>query len=305
METLESVITGAGEIRDQNKAIVREFFAAVDNQDFGKLNELLSDDFVLKSPVLAQTWTKEDVFKDIVKYYTAFPDWKHSIEELVAEGDKVTVQVLQRGTHTASYEGIEPTGTEVTKPGVHIISLTDCRIREWWGLEEELGFMLQLGMELKRIPHSPEGKDHADPVVRQEKGMSVEEKNKAIIKKYADEQGKGNLDFIHEIVDPDFVYHYPNGQDLKGLDNLKAAITEYQIGFPDGKHEIVCQLAEADLVATSYIMTGTHTGDYMGIPPTKKQFKLTVIDICRLKDGKIVEAWVEFDPSVFPRISDI
>jgi uncharacterized protein (TIGR02246 family) len=150
METLEPTITGAGEIRDQNKAIVREFFAAVDNQDFGKLNELLSDEFVLKSPVLAQTWTKEDVFKDIVKYYTAFPDWKHSIEELVAEGDKVTVQVLQRGTHTASYEGIEPTGTEITKPGVHIITLTDCRIREWWGMEEELGFMLQLGMELKK-----------------------------------------------------------------------------------------------------------------------------------------------------------
>jgi steroid delta-isomerase-like uncharacterized protein len=150
METLESLITGAGEIRDQNKAIVREFFAAVDNQDFGKLNELLSDDFVLKSPVLAQTWTKEDVFKDIVKYYTAFPDWKHSIEELVAEGDKVAVQVIQRGTHKASYEGIEPTGTEVTKPGVHIITLTDCRIREWWGMEEELGFMQQLGMELRK-----------------------------------------------------------------------------------------------------------------------------------------------------------
>jgi predicted ester cyclase/ketosteroid isomerase-like protein len=150
METLESTITGAGEIQDQNKAIVREFFAAVDNQDFEKLDELLAGDFVLRAPVLTQTWTKEDVFNDIRRYYTAFPDWKHSIEELVAEGDKVAVQVLQRGTHAASFEEIEPTGMEVTKPGIHIITIIDCKIGEWWGMEEELGFMLQLGMELRK-----------------------------------------------------------------------------------------------------------------------------------------------------------
>ncbi len=150
METLESTITGAGEIQNQNKAIVRKFFAAVDNQDFGKLNELLADDFELKAQGLTQPWAKEDVFKDIRKYYTAFPDWKHSVEELVAEGEKVAVKVIQRGTHKASYEGIEPTGTEVAKPGIHILTITDGKIREWWGMEEELGFMLQLGMELKR-----------------------------------------------------------------------------------------------------------------------------------------------------------
>jgi predicted ester cyclase len=134
------------------------------------------------------------------------------------------------------------------------------------------------------------------------KRKAIEEKNKAIIRKYVEEEDGGESDFIYEIVDPDFVYHYPNEYDFRGLDRLKAAKIEYQKGFPDGKHEIVCQLAEDDLVATSYIMTGTHTGEYMGIPPTRKQFKLTLIDICRLKDGKIVEAWVEFDPAVIPRI---
>ena len=150
METLESTITGTGEIKDQNKAIVREFFAAVDSQDFEKLNELLADDFVLKAPGLAQPWAKEDVFKNIMQYYTAFPDWTHSIEELIAEGDNVAVKLLQRGTHTAAYEGLKPSGKEVTKPGIHIITITDFKIREWLGIEEELGFMLQLGMELKK-----------------------------------------------------------------------------------------------------------------------------------------------------------
>jgi predicted ester cyclase len=135
-----------------------------------------------------------------------------------------------------------------------------------------------------------------------EKRKAIEERNKAIVRKYVEEEDMGESDIIYELVDPDFVYHYPNGHDLRGLGRLKAAISEYQKGFPDGKHEIVCQLAEEDLVATHYIMTGTHTGEYMGIPPTKKQFKLTVIDICHLKDGKIVEAWVEFDPAVIPRI---
>jgi ketosteroid isomerase-like protein len=94
METLESKITGTGEIRDQNKDIVRDFFAAVDNQDFVKLHELLADDFMLYVPGVMHPMTKEDVFNEIKKYYAAFPDWTHSIEELVAEGDKVVVRVI-------------------------------------------------------------------------------------------------------------------------------------------------------------------------------------------------------------------
>ena len=136
-------------MQEQNKTIVREFFASVDMQDFNKLNEILSEDFKLNAYGLEKPWTKDDVFKDIKKYYTSFPDWHHEIEEMIAEGDKVAVKLIQRGTQTAQFEEINPTGAKVTKPAFHLVTIGNGKIKEWWGLEDDLGLMIQLGMELK------------------------------------------------------------------------------------------------------------------------------------------------------------
>ena len=135
--------------QEENKTIARDFFATVDKQDFNKLNEILSDDFKLNAPGLEKPWTKDDVFKDIKKYYTSFLDWHHEIEAMIAEGDKVAVKLVQHGTQTAQYEGIAPTGVKVTKSAFHLLTINNGKIKEWWGLEDDLGMMLQLGMELK------------------------------------------------------------------------------------------------------------------------------------------------------------
>jgi predicted ester cyclase len=100
-------------------------------------------------------------------------------------------------------------------------------------------------------------------------------------------------------VHSDFVFHYPNGGELRGIENLKKSVINFQTAFPDGYHLIEDQIAEGDKVATRYTWTGTHAGEYMGVSPTDKQLKFTMIEICRIKNGKIVEAWMEFDPSVF------
>ena len=135
--------------QEQNKTIVRDFFAAIDRQDFDKLNTLISEDFTLTAAGLEKPWTKDDVYKDIKKYYTAFPDWHHEIEDMIAEGDKVAVKLNQNGTQTAQFEEIAPTGTKVTKSALHIVTIVNGKIKEWWGLEDDLGLMLQLGMVLK------------------------------------------------------------------------------------------------------------------------------------------------------------
>jgi predicted ester cyclase len=137
--------------QEQNKIIVRDFFAAVDKQDFNILNQIFSEDFQLTAYGLEKPWTKDDIFKDIKKYYTSFPDWHHEIEDMIAEGDKVAVKVIQHGTQTAQYEEIAPTGVKVTKPAFHLVTINNGKIKEWWGLEDDLGMMLQLGMELKPL----------------------------------------------------------------------------------------------------------------------------------------------------------
>jgi steroid delta-isomerase-like uncharacterized protein len=136
-------------IEAQNKELVRSFWSAIDKNDFIKLKELTTDDFSIKAPGLAKPMKLEDVFLAIKAHYAAFPDWKHAIEDMVVEGDKVAVQLLQNGTHKAVFEGIPPTDKKLTLPTLCLMVIANGKIRELWALEDYLGFYQQLGLELK------------------------------------------------------------------------------------------------------------------------------------------------------------
>jgi predicted ester cyclase len=134
--------------QDNNKEIVREIIASIDG-DINNLGNLLSDDFALYVSGTLQPYKKEDLIKARNAHYEAFPDWIHKIEDLIAEGDRVVVKVTQYGTHKAKYKGIEPTGKYVSVPAIHIIKIVNGKVKEWWGVEDNLGLMTQLGLELK------------------------------------------------------------------------------------------------------------------------------------------------------------
>ena len=124
----------------------------------------------------------------------------------------------------------------------------------------------------------------------------VEEQNKEIVRRYAEEEDKGNLlEIIDQIVAPDVIYHYPNNVTEKGLESIKKSSPQLHKAFPDLKHTIEFQVAEGEFVTTRYTWRGTHKGKYWGVEPTGKEVAFTFIDVCRVKDGKIVEAWVELD----------
>jgi predicted ester cyclase len=68
---------------------------------------------------------------------------------MIAEGDKVAVKLKGQGTHKAQYEGIAATREKVTQSAMHLMTIVNGKVKEWWALEDNLGFNQQLGMELK------------------------------------------------------------------------------------------------------------------------------------------------------------
>jgi predicted ester cyclase len=88
-------------------------------------------------------------FEVVKRHYTSFPDWRHAIEDLVAEGDRVAVKIMQKGTQKAEYGGVAPTGKEVTMPGAYMFRVANGKVQELWVIEDNLGLYLQLGLELK------------------------------------------------------------------------------------------------------------------------------------------------------------
>jgi steroid delta-isomerase-like uncharacterized protein len=148
MAELEAMKAQA-EVEEQNRELAKELFAAIDAGDFDKLKGFFADDFALKVPGFDEPWGTDMLFKVIKSHYTAFPDWTHVIEDVVAEGDKVAVKLNQNGTHKAEYEGIPATGIEATLPAMHMFTVKNGKVVDLFAVEDYLGLYMQLCMELK------------------------------------------------------------------------------------------------------------------------------------------------------------
>lgn len=131
-----------------NKELVRQLYAAIDAQDFDRLAELMSDDFVLHYEGIPEPLGRDATFELIREFYAAFPDYTHVVEEMIAEGDRVAVRLTYNATHQGEFEGVAPTGRRVSYAGMQVITVVDGVVKEVWALEDNLSFMSQLGMRL-------------------------------------------------------------------------------------------------------------------------------------------------------------
>jgi steroid delta-isomerase-like uncharacterized protein len=127
-------------------------------------------------------------------------------------------------------------------------------------------------------------------------GETAQERNKALVR-LAIEEGwnGGDLDVIEELYAPQFVFHQEGGGAIEGVEAFKQWVQVIHTAFPDIHYTINAMYAEGDKVATRYTATGTHTGDFRGIPPTGKSFNLTGHMIHRIRDGQKIEGWGVWD----------
>src|SRR5262245_50478874 len=121
--------------------------------------------------------------------------------------------------------------------------------------------------------------------------------NKVIVRRSFDELfTQGKLEVADEVFAKDYVGHDPAmPRDIRGPEEFKQFVRMYRTAFPDLKCTVDAQLAEGDLVCTRFTATGTHRGELMGIPPTGAKLTVTGISIDRMKDGKSVESWTNYD----------
>ena len=124
----------------------------------------------------------------------------------------------------------------------------------------------------------------------------ITEKNKAIARRSLEEiWSQGKMDVIDELIAADCVLHNPAFPDIHGPEGYKQLVADVRSAFPDLRLTVYDQIAEGDKVVTRWTLTGTHKGDFMGIPPTGVQVTVTGIDIDRIAGGKIVEEWTNDD----------
>src|SRR5579884_2335967 len=124
--------------------------------------------------------------------------------------------------------------------------------------------------------------------------MSVEQENKALIRRYFEAIDTGKIEALDEFVAADFFDHSPFPGTSADREGLKQAFIISQASTP-GYHTVDDLIAEGDKVVARISGYGTHAGEIMGVPATGKPLQFSSISIWRIADGKIVEHWTQVD----------
>jgi steroid delta-isomerase-like uncharacterized protein len=138
---------------ETNKAMVRRYLEQVWNERRRDLfEEFVAEDIVHHPDLGGPGLDPIKAFYDMA--LNGLPDSHLSIEEEIAEGDKVVVRFTMRATHEGELMGIPPTGKKVTQTGITIFRLADGKIVWMWQEDSSLELMQQLGVI---PPLGPEG----------------------------------------------------------------------------------------------------------------------------------------------------
>jgi steroid delta-isomerase-like uncharacterized protein len=132
---------------EENKALVRRFVDEVQSRgNIDALDEICSPEFVNHSAPLGVPTNCEGVKQLTAMFRQAFPDSYFTIEDMMAEEDKVATRKTFHGTHKGEFMGIPPTGQQVSMGLIDIVRIADGRVVEHWALGDNLGMMQQLGI---------------------------------------------------------------------------------------------------------------------------------------------------------------
>ena len=136
---------------EENKVLSRRVIEEIFNkQNLALADELIDANFIdhgmgFKGP---------EGFKQFVTtFISGFPDIRLTIDDMVAEGDKVAMRLTARGTHKGDLMGIAPTGKQVTMSGILIQRIAGNKMAEGWLVNDNLGMMQQLGV----VPRMEQG----------------------------------------------------------------------------------------------------------------------------------------------------
>ena len=133
---------------EQNKALMRRMVEEIFNQgNMDMLGEFMAPEYVEREklpPGVASD--REGAKRMTVMLRKAFPDFKATIEDIIAEGDKVVVRMTWSGTQTGKFMGIPPTGKSVSFGVIDILRFSGDKMVEHWGIPDRLAMMQQLGV---------------------------------------------------------------------------------------------------------------------------------------------------------------
>lgn len=123
----------------------------------------------------------------------------------------------------------------------------------------------------------------------------MSEQNKKLVRRWFEEVwNQGRREVIDELMPTECII-YDGSKPVKGPEEFKPFYDRIQSAFSESHMEVMDTIAEGDTVCARWQVTMRHTGDSLGLPATGKQVKISGISVIRFADGRMVEAWQNWD----------
>ena len=132
---------------EQNKVLVRQMMEEIFNRgNISQAGEFLAPDFIEREELPPGIPSyREGITQLTTMLRGAFPDFRATIDDIIAEGDKVVIRQTWSGTHEGEFMGVPPTGNSVSFGVIDIIRIAGGKFAEHWGQMDSMGLMQQLG----------------------------------------------------------------------------------------------------------------------------------------------------------------
>ena len=134
---------------EKNKAVVQRYVDEIQNaHSLEALESIFAEDFVdhMASSGGLFVGGMDGLKRGYAAFLNAFPDLQVTVEDMIAEGDKVVAFKTLTGTHRGTHLGVPPTGKRVTYQIISIYRIKDGKIAAYWGLQDEISLKRQLGV---------------------------------------------------------------------------------------------------------------------------------------------------------------
>lgn len=133
-------------LTEQNKALVLQFYKAFDDRKIEEAVDILATNFVAHLAGVAKPLDREGFKQFGMSFYLAFSQGQHVFDQVIVSDGKVVTCGKFTATHLGEFQGIPPTGKQISLSIMHIDRVENGKIVEHWGQGDALGLMQQLGI---------------------------------------------------------------------------------------------------------------------------------------------------------------
>ncbi len=226
--------------------------------------------------VMGNDWN--EVRRAHVMLHEAFPDVQFGIRDLIVEGDQVFLLVKAEGTHKGAFFGLPPSGKHIKWTATRVLRYADGQFAEGTSELDQVSILQQMGI----LP--------TPPVIYDTEG------NKKIVKQLIEEINHGNPHAYHQFMAHDVLTVFDSAETpVKGVKWLDMDLGMLRAAFHDLHIEVETIAAHQDKVAARVRYSGTHAGNFMGVPGSGQVYHWTGTITDQLEDGKIVARWTNTD----------